>query len=107
MIEFINPYTDRDMEQKMQLSQKSPGPVGTVGSPGIAGQSNELLGTTDVVVPREYSSINKSIHIVADKSDVTITFSPNVAEEIGAYRRCKSIVVKFKENGNIQILPMA
>lgn len=58
----------------------------------------------EVKVPVEFSSINKSISVVKDGDQISIIISPTIAEEIGAYRRCK-VMVKFKEGGPLQVIP--
>jgi len=59
----------------------------------------------EVKVPLELSSINQSVRVVKEGDEVSIYVNPTIAEEIGAYRRC-NVMIKFKEMGQVQVIPL-
>jgi len=56
-----------------------------------------------IKAPLEMASMNKSIIITKEGSDVTILFDPLIAQEIGSYRKAK-VGVKFKEGGPLNFI---
>lgn len=56
-----------------------------------------------IATPLEMKSQNGAITVVKDGNDVTIRFSPLIAQEIGSYRKAK-VGVKFTEGGPLQFL---
>ncbi|MAE81240.1 MAG: hypothetical protein CMB80_00785 [Flammeovirgaceae bacterium] len=74
--------------------------------PTVATESVPQVSVEKITPPQEYSSAKGGILVVVDQNEVTIDIAGLIAEDIGCYRRCKMIRVKFTQDQAPQITPI-
>lgn len=90
-------------ESKPVVTAKSPQPSvqATAQQPP---QATVQAAVDSIKIPKEIGSMNSGIRVIIDGGSIQIELNPTIAEEIGAYRRCK-VTVRFQENGPVSVIP--
>lgn len=91
-------------DTKLPIQPSTPLKATLTPKPPDAKPQEEKKPEPVVNVPKEFSAKGDSAIVRIDDKEITIDLAPVIAEEVGAYRRCRVKIV-FQEKGMIRVIP--